>query len=432
MPRETHSGGGGVEGKDKAPVLDDVDKLIAAAEVAAGEALRATASEEVKAVQTKKKMSAEAAEKAEQLQQRFSALKADDAFVEDYGYEWILGAYEAETGIAAPNKAVETIAALRRTGDALRKLAGVESKTLALLKKMEDLQRVHDELFEQIQTMTVDALDAVKKKYTGEETEFEKKYQQLRESPLMRGIEYDPNTPEAREEALKQGIEEVMMRPFVESSVKPFQKKFEDDRKKIADAQSKWQAIKDDPKNARDDLQIRNYRANELIQESHLVIRGDYQGADGLEKLFKLESDKLDVFEKQVIHDAIVVDANRTIINDSLREVHDEAVLRDALVDLDTFLSSIRERAKTQERFGQNFPKLKTDLGKAILGRYMVYGATRQVRSGSYEERITKTPGTQLSDEVSGFNHEDDGRAYFLASRLPDVPKDEWKYLHRH
>ena len=84
--------GGGLEGKGKSPVAEvsDVDKLIADAEAAAVEAQRAAATEEVKGAQAKKKVSAEAAERAEKLQQGFTALKADDAFVEDYAFEWIL------------------------------------------------------------------------------------------------------------------------------------------------------------------------------------------------------------------------------------------------------------------------------------------------------------------------------------------------------
>jgi len=69
--------------------LTEVDRLIVEVETAAREVALAANEEERTVVAGKKKESAEAAARTEEFQLLFASLRAEDAFVEDYCYEWI-------------------------------------------------------------------------------------------------------------------------------------------------------------------------------------------------------------------------------------------------------------------------------------------------------------------------------------------------------
>ena len=220
MIRIKGEGGGSIEGEGGRQELSYVDQLIADAEELARAAGLAANKEELETTASKKKVSGEAARHAEEFQHFFASLRAQDAFVEDYSYESVFYAYEKQMNIARPPRIQASIEALKKTGDALRKLGAMDHISSLLEQKMQALQTLHDKLFDEVQEATVNALEAVKNKFKGEETEFERRYKTLSDSPLVKGIEYDHDSPEAREKALKQDIVQVVLGPIAESRLK--------------------------------------------------------------------------------------------------------------------------------------------------------------------------------------------------------------------
>lgn len=374
--------------------VSEVDRLIADAEAAAREVTIATTVEERMTAATKKKDSAAAAERTEEVMRIFSSLRADDANVEDYCYEWVFDAYEAQLNIARPPKVQASIDALKKTGEALRKLAAVDQMSPALEAKMQALQALHDRLFDDVQSATVEALDQIKKKFKGEETEFERRFKVLSESPLIRGVEYDTESPEARERGLKQEIVEVILEPIAESRLKGMDTDIDSRRThleawkasyiKLQSENSYW-LKKDEWKETEVPYPLRRFLA-ELYGTNEYEVKRN-RTPIGVEqevtRIFEARQKAIDALEQASLRDRLAFEMNRRLIDETLLEVHDETELREAFVALRSFLSDVRSKINSSsfpdpENVGKKFP-YDNPLATLILGRLKRYGADLSV-----------------------------------------------------
>ncbi|OGH87547.1 MAG: hypothetical protein A3J93_03405 [Candidatus Magasanikbacteria bacterium RIFOXYC2_FULL_42_28] len=407
----------GQESKVDVNGLSELDQLIADAEMAAREAQQLAVTEEMATTRTKKQSSAESATRVEELQQWYAGLRADDAFVADYAYEQVFVAAEAETGIATSEKIHGIIAALKKAGDALKNIGAVEPKTDALLNKMDALQKLHDKLFEQIQAAAVDVLDAVKQKYKGEETDFEKRYQTLINSPLVRGVEFDPNSPEARERALKQEIVEVLLRPVAENRLKAIEKM-------IVDAQARIEQIEDKVYTKMDRLrspggyenqQSKKAEALSIARDLGLVSKDDSRnyGNDNftVADLNRLASDKIKSLSESIrmlelilARERLAFEVNRMVVEDAIDDEHiddehDEDVLREAMVELRTFLTILRNNSNPNRDFSRDVPPPQSGLAVKVLAQYQQFAVSTSdgsIGQNSIYEIHALDPGAQL------------------------------------
>lgn len=373
--------------------LSDVDRLIADAEAVARDVALDATVEERTATATGKKNSAAAAERTEEVMRVFSSLRADDANVEDYCYEWVFDAYEAQLNIARPPKVQASIDALKKSGDALRKLAALDRISPELEAKMKVLQAMHDKLFDDVQAATVDALDEIKGKFKGEETEFERRFKMLSESPLVKGVEYDKDSPEAREKALKQEIVEVILGPIAESRLKEMETDIGSRRIRLEDEKIGYAKLKSESHW----LQNKGWEATDIshpLQKFLAKLDGKREHeveerwtASGFEqevkRIFQAEQKTIDALEQASLRDRLTFEMNRNIIDETLAEEHDETALREAFVALRGFLTDARSKingsdSPDPENVGKKFP-YDNPLATLILGRLKRYGADLSV-----------------------------------------------------
>ncbi|MBI5222680.1 MAG: hypothetical protein HY980_04295 [Candidatus Magasanikbacteria bacterium] len=354
--------------------ISEADKLIAELEKAAQEAQSSGARAEAGKIETKKKAKTKAAEETEELQQRFTALKSDDNFVEECAYEWAFDALENETGVAAPGGIHEKITALRKTGDALRKIVGIEPKTKTVLNKIDELQKLHDKLFEEIKTATVDALEEVKKKHKGDESDFGKKFRELIDSPLIRLVEYNPNSPEEREKGLKQEITEFLLRPVVDGRLTNLEKVLAETREKITRSKKQGTELKND---YWDDASWNAQQAGMRVAQGQKVSSADLKNWVVQENR---NSEKLVVsLETQLSREKLALNVSRLIIDESLADEHDETILRDALVAIRDHVGTLRkQKSDVSWDFWRDKgnASLKNPLAQKILGQYGEFGVS--------------------------------------------------------
>ncbi|GEM_PF-4025046 len=438
MPKDP----GNNKGSEKAPSrekLSDVDQLIAEAEAAATAAQRAAVHEEAETTRTKKMASAETAARAEQLQTVYAAFRADDAFVEDNKFEEIWEAGEMETGIAPPEKIQEALDALRKTGEALRKFALIEFKTKELHAKMEELQKLHDRLFDKVQAATVDALEAIKKKHKGEETAFERRYKELTESPLVRGIEFDPNSPEAREKAAKQEIVEFIMRPLAEMRLKKTETSIANLRAKLAILEEVNPSGRDlwDFKSAavRTGLKIQ-YQNPETWHWQQLVNEG-----------LRSFKEQLPLLESHLARERLAFEVNRSVLEMSLADEHDEAMIVEASIQIRAYIEQLREHLNETSGYGISLkkneasPEVTNRLAQKILGEYVLHGITmpntsREFTNSDYELNKSSPPSHLLktANESGGFGAkkwvQSQSEKYSFRARLPEnLPQESVSWV---
>lgn len=421
--------------------LSEVDQLIAEAQVAATEAQRTAVMEKVETTQSKKKISKEVAERAEQLQQWFVALKADDAFVEDYAYEQIFDAAETETGVAAPEKIREALGALRKTGEALRQLGVVEPKSDALLRKMDELQKLHDKLFDQVQAAAVDALEVIKKKYKGEETEFEKQYQRLTGSPLVRGVEYDSHSLEAREQALKQEITQFLMWPVLENRLQPLEKQIASTKEQLAKLQ------REDPEEIKTmgDHQLFEKAKSLGVLPSDLGKLNAYDLLDRITYRIKNLNEQIKGLEIQLPRERLAFEVNRTVIDDFIKDEHDETALREAMVWFRSYLGVLRDTGSSSHKdWLKDTPPPKDGFAQKVLGQYVQFAVpiprndTRELGNvgsamGDFTPVGQLMGGSQTVGTTQYYNNESYLSSYsqfdFLISRLGGKSEDQARVL---
>ena len=366
--------------------LTEVDRLIVEVETAAREVALAANEEERTVVAGKKKESAEAAARTEEFQLLFASLRAEDAFVEDYCYEWIFDAYEAVMNIERPAKIQTSIEALKKTGDALRRFGAMDKMSPALEKKLEALKTLHDKLFDEVQKATVDALDIIKKKFKGEETEFERRFKTLSESPLARRIEYDTDSPEAREKALKQEIVEVIFGPIVESRLKGMETDLESKKEALAELKAEYEKLKEKEskwfRENRSESSFPPFDINKFLgkvafsqmdhtsnQQTSILVERNVQDA------FKAQQEIINTIEQAIPRDRLAFEMNRLVIDETLADEHDENSLREAFVALRTFLTYVREKISQGQPVGEEKFPFDNRLASLILGRLRQYGA---------------------------------------------------------
>lgn len=382
------SGGGALEGGKVDAELSDVDRLIAEAQAAAEEVALAANAKERAATVSKQKDSGEAAQRTEEIQHWFSALRADDLFVEDSMFEGVFDAYEAQMNIERPPKIQVSIEALRKTGDALRKLGAKDQMSVELETKMQQIQTLHDRLFDEIQAATVDALDKVKRKFKGEETEFERRFKALSDSPLVKGLEYDKDSPEAREKALKQEIVEVILGPIAESRLKGMETGLENRKNMLNALKAEYERVKANNSGwiQRDTwgdneipLQFREFLGKLREKNTYDVERSGTSRTvmQEVERFFRERQAAIDTIQQAIPSNRLAFEMNRMIIDETLAEVHDEEALRETFVALRTFLNDARTKtanAFNHERTGEKFP-FTNPTALLILGRLQQYGA---------------------------------------------------------
>lgn len=353
--------------------ISEADRLIAELDKAAQEAQSSGANEEAGKIETRKRTKAKAAEETEELQQRFIALKSDDNFVEECAYEWAFDALENDIGVAAPEGIYEKITALRKTGDALRKIVGIEPKTKAVLDKMDELQKLHDKLFEEIKTAAIDALEEVKKKHKGEESDFEKKFKGLLDSPLVKLVEYDSNSPEEREKGLKQEIIEFLLRPVVDGRLTDLEKLLVKTREKTTELKTKHQPLPDD---YRDDA---THYARQLGMQ---MLEGRKVSSSDLKVWLKREAENsenlAELIETQLSREKLALGVNHMVVEESLTNEHDETILREAMVAIRDHVGTLRkqESGVSWDFWGESRTPLKNPLAQKILGQYGEFGVS--------------------------------------------------------
>ncbi|HLD20906.1 MAG TPA: hypothetical protein VJB64_02320 [Patescibacteria group bacterium] len=384
MIRIKGEGGGSIEGEGGRQELSYVDQLIADAEELARAAGLAANKEELETTASKKKVSGEAARHAEEFQHFFASLRAQDAFVEDYSYESVFYAYEKQMNIARPPKIQASIEALKKTGNTLRKLGAMDQISLDLEQKMQALQTLHDKLFDEVQEATVNALEAVKNKFKGEETEFERRYKTLSDSPLVKGIEYDHDSPEAREKALKQDIVQVVLGPIAESRLKGMETDLKNKKSNLIT----WKAEYDKLSNQEKPLWglqdfFNKIKPDGSSQRNRNETHGEIEYK--IVQFFEGQQKEINAIEQAIPRDRLAFEMNRMIIDETLAEEHDETTLREAFVAIRAFLVHARERVQERNSrdIGQKFP-FDNQLASLILGRLHQYGAEMPRIDGFY------------------------------------------------
>ncbi|MBI4993297.1 MAG: hypothetical protein HZC26_04170 [Candidatus Magasanikbacteria bacterium] len=417
--------------------VSEADKLIAELDQAAQEAQSSGARAEAGKIETKKRAKAKAIEETEELQQRFTALKSDDNFVEECAYEWAFDALGNETGVAAPEGIHEKITALRKTGDALRKIVGIEPKTKTVLDKIDELQKLHDKLFEEIKTAAVDALEEVKKKHKGEESDFAKKFKELIDSPLVKLVEYDPNSPEEREKGLKQEITEFLLRPVVDGRLTNLEKVLAETREKITKSKKQETELKNDYV---DDASWNARQAGMRVAQGQKVSSADLKNWVAQEIR---NSEKLVIsLETQLSRERLALSVNRLIIDESLADEHDETILKDALVAIRDHVGTLRKRESDVSwdfwRDKGHAP-LKNPLAQKILGQYGEFTVSfpdnyaLQASFGPAYRKLTPAgqiigkdwethPGIQGTAPAKLLNSE--LPVYFFRSQIPEMNRE--------
>lgn len=374
---------------EKTSAASDADELIAQAEAAASEAQRAVEAQlaqakatEIRTTTAKKKEREESAQRTEQLHQFFAGLRAEDAFVEDYAFEWVFEAGEAVACVARPEKINETVGALRKTGEALRRFAGIEQMSDVLVKKMEQLRKLHDVLFEQVQTAVVQTLEIVKKKYKGEETEFEARCKFLSEGPLVRGIEQGHDTPEAREAAIKHEISELLWRPVVDGLLKRIEHHITQGRSDLIEIQSRYEKVDWDKSSEQemetfaDSISIERGVERKRFDRRNVWIFKNFVSncINEREKRIRKEEPLLE-------HCKLAFEMNSGIVEEILKDEHDQVALQQAFTELQELLrkgqKGIRERYHgwREELYGV---EIKSLLAQKILDRLRRYSVSME------------------------------------------------------
>lgn len=346
MARKGEPGAGEREGREPEDFIpDDLDMLLLAANTAATEAQRAAAAGEIASVSEKRRQSKAAVERAEELERTYALLSAEDSGVDHVGYEWALQAAEEETGIAAPEKAGEVIGGLRKVGDALRRLVAIDPKTPELEGRIEELERVKADLFERARDLAMQAIEAVKLKYQGEESEFERTFKQLQESPLTAHLEFPPDSPEAREAALKMEITELLFRPTADL-LSGWDRSIAEEKAKVDKAQAAldtWKAKTTETSQDRRELAqaILTLRGSSSLSQSEA--NNAWQLENTLKQEVKTRRDAIQKGEATQRNNLIRFESNRMKVEAVLETPASEDEWRTALVEWRTLIGN-RER----------------------------------------------------------------------------------------
>ncbi|HBL39116.1 TPA: hypothetical protein DDZ10_00360 [Candidatus Uhrbacteria bacterium] len=404
MSREQQGSGlehGREEGESS---LDDLDALLASADVAAVEAVRAARAGEIASVEEKKKQSKAAALRAEELQRAYALLSSEDAGVDHVGYEWALQAAEEETGIAAPEGSKEVIARLRKVSDALRRLTAVEPKTEDLEGKIEALRDVREQLFEKARDFAMEALESVKLKYRGEESEFEEKFRVLQASPLTARLEFPPDSPEAREQGMKMEIMELFFRP-------------------AAKAMTEWDgetfAMKEKLKPAHEALahedaskQANEHASFKALRDAMLALRGSAQlkESDGnyswmLKRTLTSELEEregaIQAREEAQRKNLVFFEANRMRVESVLETITSEDELRTALTELRQLVTAWSGNFLEPERMLENVNKMNHPASYRLYDAFVRYGSGF-ISPTDKKDHIS--PRRQLAGKITRFN----------------------------
>ncbi|MBI2551234.1 hypothetical protein HYV73_02705 [Candidatus Uhrbacteria bacterium] len=206
--------------------------------------------------------------------------------------------------------------------------------------------------------------------------------------PRARDVDQAPDTPEAREKALKQEIVELMLKPLVEQRIKAQEALMEQGKKDLIQLQelarsfevfryqsSESEQAKRTLKTALESFFSRNSSlkkpdATWLPQEADLT----KYVMDGFAKREKeIESERLAVTFEQDLLASVFEEGEQDATGK--RKPFDENALRDAFVDLRGFLISIRDAAAKNEIFSNQKvqPTLANPLANRILGTFVAF-----------------------------------------------------------
>lgn len=383
--------------------LAEIQALIAAADAGVKEATQETRAVEEKKTRKKKQVAEEGLASAEVIEDILKDAAASDPLVGTFQYEEFFEVAQHETGIAPPVHVKELARALREAHAAIERLgsAPVNEKVAAAIRQLVEKRA---SLFDGLRKIAYEHLERIKNKYKGEKDELETVFSRLEHSPLAKGIEYDPNGPEAREMALKQELTELMLRPVMDNRMKEMEKSLELRKRGLLEFSRQFEEVK------KEDVYFQG-RASSLIQAYRLPVttaRGEefqrWIVENEAEKKLKALKSEVESMESFVAQQRRGIEANALIIRNALEGVHDEAELREALNELRTFLDFFR--VPFNQRYNhfdaiKPVPEVKNRLARKLYGEYMTFGVTLgevpyEVQSVIPDPQISWSPGVQL------------------------------------
>lgn len=386
--------------------LRDLDAFLAgaakAAEAAVQEAEAAAAAalaEEQTRVEGKRKEKTDSINVITEFQVEFDTIPSTAHALGIFWFDSAWSAYEQETSTGRPEEVTQLIEAIGTTGSALDRLRALPTTNTELAENIQSIQQKHDELFTTLKTVTIAALEEVKKKFGGEQTVIEQQLAGL-EGPLAVGVRVEQgDTPEDREKRLKQEIAELMMGEFVTGIITQEQEEIKKRKQLIAEAQNLKRQIEAVSREFLD-KNLEEVVNAFLFNVSAIITKNDYtkSKSDWLQHLnsfIAAKEEEIPVLEKQTRHDQLVAVVNHTIIEDTLAQEHDPEMLREILTDLRDILGQARRNESVnQDRFHHHllpFVFTRTEpyppMVLELLQRYEKFGASRIFNENAHDDR---------------------------------------------
>lgn len=376
--------------------LSDVDLLLAEAEAEAQASQRIVNTGGINSAKDGKKKSLEMAERAEELERTIAGYAATDAGVEDFHYEEIFRYAETVTGVAVPKKITLLLENLRKAGDGLRKLSGIEVKSAALLVKLDQIQELHDRYFAEVQGLVMETLDRLKKRFKGEADEFEQRFKLLTDSPLVRGIEYDQDSPERRVEGLRHEIAELFLRPLVDNRLKVMEKRVVEAPKELEALEQAYRTF------TQNYPQVKGREPSVYNLQNFL---NDHKIGGGPEGFYRKVEDRIQKLrgevamkDKPLLRDKLALEVNRSVIEMALGDANDETELTQAVKELRVYFNAARGWIERHQGAGVPWSLKDDQYGYLPLPK----DALAQKVLGAYELFATPLPGEYGGDTLTG------------------------------
>ncbi len=343
----------------------DLEALIASAN-AQVEAAAKTAYEEQVRIATTKTADEEGMSKGyEQLAEWSADLSLDDSFIGDYVYEQFVDTAEEVTGEAMPEGTKEVIASFRKADSAYKKILENAERlgvgTESFKAPLEQLQAARVQLLEQVKNSVGKAIDKLKRKHKDEYDDLKKQFEGLKDSPLTADITNGSESKEAKEVALKQEIVDLMLRPAVDSYLKPMESDVSLYERQIAamDAALKvkysWEkdGIDRYPSGVISDLFWKlGITAN--VQDKSVL--GGFRRL--IEDKKRYSEEKLSKMQAHIQRVHLAFDVNHRLANDILADEHDETALQEAVSDLRIFFGKLRKIDASTSPYRKDFEKM--------------------------------------------------------------------------
>ncbi len=402
------------------PEKAGIDGLLARAQAAtasAKDAERLEIEKQMAVVASKKSAKDAVAARAKEEKVKVLNLSPEGVSAENYDYESLLLFYEKELDGTRPEKINATIAALQEISELLRRQADTNPKSnksqADTNPKSDELQLVHGKLLVEIKKVIADLMDQVWRKCKSEEAVFAEQFKILGDSPFIKGVEFVADSPEAREKTLKLEIVEILFTPVVDERLGVTEKKKLEAEERITTLQSAFKEASDIWK--KESTQVDTYggsrasytagsfaRKNKLIVDVH--DHKNYSEWDIIAK-YNAEINRLETIKKNcelaILKDRLTLAMNRSIVEETLSEEHDEVELRTAMVEIRTVLANWRElmngrRGRTSHWEGE-IPALKHPLAQRVLGRLFMYG--QSMAPGGYDSGVVSL---SLAEQMLG------------------------------